>query len=233
MNVLIINGSPRGKKSNTYKLTCAFLEGMKENHELTIDEIDVSQLHIHHCLGCFSCWYKNPGICCIKDEMEDILQKKVNADIVIWSFPLYYYSVPGQLKILIDRQLPILKPYIIDRKDGFGNGGHLGRYDLSHQKNILISTCGFYTAKGNYDSVISLFNHILGLNNYESIFCGQGELFRISYFKDLTNKYLYDVQQAGKEFMNGQITSTTRKHLNDLFLPKEVFEKMANSYLQV
>lgn len=228
MNVLIINGSPRGKRSNSYQLTKAFLEGMKENHELTVDEIDVCQLEIHHCLGCFSCWHKTPGKCCIKDDMIEVLQKRVNADTIIWSFPLYYFSLPGKLKTLIDRQLPMIKPNMVDRTDGVGNGSHPARYDLSHQRNVIISTCGFYTAKGNYDGVESLFNHMLGLNNYECIFCGQGELFHVDYFQDITDRYLQYVKQAGKEYMEGQITSATYNCLNELLLPKETFEQMVN-----
>ena len=60
-----------------------------------------------------------------------------------------------------------------------GSGGHPSRYDMSGKRHLLISTCGFYTAKNNYDSVTKLFDHVCGAGQYESIFCGQGELFRV------------------------------------------------------
>ena len=90
MKVLVINGSPKGENSNTWKLTEQFLAGMqegvkesgeahitkgqtgeKEILEITgrcpgeetfeVKEIQINQLEIHPCLGCFSCWNRTPG----------------------------------------------------------------------------------------------------------------------------------------------------------------------------
>lgn len=60
MKILVINGSPKGSKSNTYKLTKAFLAGMEERAEAVkeifeVEEIQVRRLNIQPCLGCFSC----------------------------------------------------------------------------------------------------------------------------------------------------------------------------------
>ena len=60
MKVLMINGSPKGKKSNTYKLTNAFIEGIKEATDVEYEEIQVNNLNIKPCLGCFSCCNKKP-----------------------------------------------------------------------------------------------------------------------------------------------------------------------------
>ena len=58
-NILLINGSPKGKRSNTYKLATAFIEGLKEEKkELVVEEIFVNKLELDPCLGCFSCWNK-------------------------------------------------------------------------------------------------------------------------------------------------------------------------------
>lgn len=119
MKILVINGSPKGSRSNTYKLTKAFLAGMKEKVNIQketfeVKEIHVNQQEIHPCLGCFSCWSKTPGICCIQDDMQEIIQKLLWADITIWSFPLYYFTVPGGLKKLIDRQLPMVQPFMVE-----------------------------------------------------------------------------------------------------------------------
>jgi len=65
-----------------------------------------------------------------------------------------------------------------EREDGMGSGSHPSRYDMSGKRYILISTCGFYSAEKNYESVKSMFDYICGKGNYETIFCGQGELFR-------------------------------------------------------
>ena len=234
MNILLINGSPKGKNSNTLRLAESFLEGvcskLQENGSpVSAEAVDASSLKIGSCKGCFACWKVTPGVCCIKDDMPDLLKKLLDADLVIWSFPLYYFNVPGMLKNLIDRQLPLIKPFMSENTSGYGSGGHDMRYESKGTKHVLISTCGFYSAKGNYDSVRNMFDHFLGKNNYETIFCGQGELFHIKDLAARTNEYLETVKKAGTEYADGAITEATHKQLETLLFPKEIFEKMADA----
>ena len=95
MNVLVINGSPKGERSNTMKLVRAFLDGAGCGDAKTID---VTNINIEPCTGCFSCWNKTPGTCVIRDEMSEVLAGLIAADIIVWAFPLYYFSVPGKMK---------------------------------------------------------------------------------------------------------------------------------------
>lgn len=230
MNILVINGSPKGKASNTYRLTKAFLAGIEEEHpSASISELIVPQMQISGCKGCFACWNRTPGKCCIHDDMEQVIEKLLWADITIWSFPLYYFNVPGTLKNLIDRQLPMNLPFMTERTDGTGNGSHPSRYDMTGKRNVIISTCGFYTAAENYDSVLTMFDHMCGKDNYTTLFCGQGELFRVPELSAQTDDYLDAVTQAGREYIKGGIEEPTRSRLSELLLPKDVFEKLADA----
>ena len=75
MNILVINGSPKGTGSNTYRLTSAFLDGMKQGiQDIQTKELSLSRMNIKPCLGCFSCWNRTPGQCCIQDDMQQIIQ---------------------------------------------------------------------------------------------------------------------------------------------------------------
>lgn len=229
MNVLIINGSPKGEKSNSLQLSNAFVQGIGETVATTVHKLNLSSMNISACKGCFVCWNKTPGQCCIKDDMRKTIEEILWADIVIWSFPLYYFNVPGLLKNMIDRQLPMALPFMIDREDGCGNGSHPSRYNMSGKKHVLISTCGFYSAEKNYESVTDMFDHICGVNNYETIFCGQGELFRVPELKARTAEYLNVVKTAGREYISGAITEATRSELKKLLFDKETFEAMADA----
>ncbi|MDU7337648.1 MAG: flavodoxin family protein [Clostridium sp.] len=104
MKVLVLNGSPKGESSNTMLLTRTFLEGAGWTDA---EVINVAKADVKPCLGCYVCWHTTPGKCVIKDTVVEILTKIILADVIIWSFPLYYFSVPGGLKNLIDRQLPL------------------------------------------------------------------------------------------------------------------------------
>lgn len=231
MKILVINGSPKGSKSNTYKLTKSFLKGMEEGagEALEVEEILVNRLDIRPCRGCFSCWNKTPGTCILQDDMQEVIEKILWADVTIWSFPLYYFTVPGGLKNLIDRQLPMVLPFMVENEEQTGSGSHPSRYDMSGKRTVLISTCGFYTAQGNYDGVYSLFDHICGKDQYTTIFCGQGELFRVPELTQRTEEYLGYVKEAGKEYLTGGILQETWGKLGQLLYPREVFESMADA----
>lgn len=100
MKILLINGSPKGKRSNSLKLAYSFIEGFKngctdDEESISIDELHVASMNIAACKGCFACWQKTPGICCIKDDMQKVIEKLIDADLILWSFPLYYFNVPG------------------------------------------------------------------------------------------------------------------------------------------
>ncbi len=227
MNILVLNGSPKGERSNTIKLTNAFVEGLGTDNN--VDTAELCKLDIKGCRGCFACWKATPGKCVIKDDMADILARIQAADMVIFSFPLYYFGVPGEMKNMIDRQLPNVLPFMEERSDGVGSGSHPARYDFSKKKYVIISTCGFWSAAGNYDAVLGMFDHICGKSNYETILCGQGELFSIPSLSGRTDEYLGYVREAGREYAAGGISAEIRVKLGELLYPKDVFEEMADA----
>lgn len=69
-----------------------------------IEKIYVNDKNISFCQACYAC--RENGICCIKDDMKDILDKMVNADVIVMATPVYFYTMDGQIKTLIDRILP-------------------------------------------------------------------------------------------------------------------------------
>jgi hypothetical protein len=113
---------------------------------------------------------------------------------------------------------------------GNESGGHPPRFDLSHQRHVVISTCGFWTSEGNYDSVTALFDHMCGVGKYAKIFCGQGELFRVPELRNRTDAYLEIVSRAGAEFAGGGgIAAKTLAELSVPLYPREAFEQMADA----
>jgi len=93
------------------------------NADLTV--VNTSNLRIGTCLGCFDCWVKTPGKCIIKDDMDDILRKTILADLVIYISDVLVGYISGKLKLIHDRTLPLIHPYMNIYKGEFH---HLRRY---------------------------------------------------------------------------------------------------------
>lgn len=228
MRVLVLNGSPRGTQSNTLQLTEAFIRGIQSMAECEVERISVCQKEIRDCLGCFGCWTKTPGKCVIQDDMEQILNSYLAADIVIWSFPLYYYGMPSRIKALMDRLLPLNLPFM-EVSEGGSGCSHPSRYDMSGKKYVLVSTCGFFKRENNYDSLEKQFDILYG-KDLLKILCPEGELFAQPQLRALCGKYLGFVERAGREWMGtGQVSEAVKNKLEELLYPPEVFVELADA----
>ncbi|MFR6399461.1 flavodoxin family protein [Ruminococcus sp.] len=62
----------------------------------------MAEKKIGYCRGCYYC-RKSGGVCFIQDDMAEILQKMIDADVIVLASPVYFYSIDAQLKALIDR----------------------------------------------------------------------------------------------------------------------------------
>lgn len=99
-NVLILSGSPR-HGGNSDLLCDEFAKGASEaGHQ--VEKIRVAEKQIHPCIACYSC-RDNSGKCVFADDMAEILQKMIDADVLVLASPVYFYSIDAQLKALIDR----------------------------------------------------------------------------------------------------------------------------------
>lgn len=97
--VLILSGSPR-KRGNSDLLCDEFLLGAeKAGNE--VEKIFISNKKIGYCTGCYTC--SQTGKCVQDDDMSEILEKMIEADVIVMATPVYFYSIDAQLKTLIDR----------------------------------------------------------------------------------------------------------------------------------
>lgn len=102
-NVLIISSSPR-KGGNSETLAASFAKGAQGagNH---VETVHLREKQISFCKGCLACL--ELGHCVIKDDAVEIAAKMHDADVLVFATPVYYYSVSGQLKTMLDRANPL------------------------------------------------------------------------------------------------------------------------------
>lgn len=97
--VVVISTSLR-PGSNSNALAKQFAEGAKAAGN-EVEFISLKGKKVRFCIGCLSC--QKTGACIFKDDVPAIMDSVLNADVVCWATPIYYYEMSGQMKTLIDR----------------------------------------------------------------------------------------------------------------------------------
>lgn len=100
--ILILSGSPR-RGGNSDVLCDQFMKGAVEAGN-DVEKINVASKKIGYCLACYYC-KNHDGACAVKDDMAEILEKMLAADVIVMASPVYFYSIDAQLKALIDRSV--------------------------------------------------------------------------------------------------------------------------------
>lgn len=101
-NILILSSSPRNG-GNSDLLCDEFMKGaISAGH--SVQKIRIAEKNIHHCTGCGVC--NTAHKCVLKDDMADILDKMVAVDVIVMATPVYFYTMNGVMKNLIDRVVP-------------------------------------------------------------------------------------------------------------------------------
>ena len=106
MNILGILGSAR-KRGNTEILMDIALKEAKE-FGATVSKVSLRDLSIAPCDGCGKC--QRSGKCVVKDDMQEIYRKMLEADGILWATPVYFWSMTGQTKIVMDRTYALTFP---------------------------------------------------------------------------------------------------------------------------
>ncbi|MEA4890515.1 MAG: flavodoxin family protein [Clostridiaceae bacterium] len=100
--VLILSASPR-KGGNSDTLCDEFLRGAQDAGH-TAEKVFLRDKKIGYCTGCGVCNHTHE--CVQKDDMANVLDKMVKADIIVLATPVYFYTMNAQMKTLIDRTVP-------------------------------------------------------------------------------------------------------------------------------
>jgi multimeric flavodoxin WrbA len=132
MKITILNGSPQPGALDAYldKLKAALEAG---GHSVT--QLDLRNLTLRYCVGCWGCWVKTPGECLNRDDSPVMSRAVINADFVLWAAPLKMGFPSELLKRANDKHLPLIHPYMeVDQ----GEAHHLRRYPESPRLGLLL-----------------------------------------------------------------------------------------------
>jgi multimeric flavodoxin WrbA len=132
MKITILNGNPKKTSFDTY---LAQVQSGLESEEHSVTRLDLRDLPLRYCVGCWGCWVKTPGECVSRDGSLEIDQAVINADFVLWAAPLKMGFPTELLKMAQDKHLPLIHPYMVVDQ---GEAHHLKRYERYPRLGLLV-----------------------------------------------------------------------------------------------
>jgi putative NADPH-quinone reductase len=126
-------GSPR-LKGNTAELCKPFMDELRA-HQAEVEYITLHDKNIEACLGCYYCQGEADEYGCSQEEdcMEDIVERILTADVLVFATPIYTWQATSKMKAVMDRMYGLNKFY-----------GDTPRVRLNkHQSYALLATCGY------------------------------------------------------------------------------------------
>lgn len=228
MKILVLSGSPKRERSDTMRLTRAFVAGMDDVKANDVHIVHVIDRHIEYCTGCLGCM-RNGGKCVHDDDMRAILEEILESDLLIFSFPLYCYGLPAPLKALIDRTLPLGSMAM--RREG-DHYEHVAQRDFSHLRYVMICGCGFPNAENNFEPAVMHFRRMFGEDS-TVITVAEAPMLNVPEAAVVAEPLLEQVRRAGQEYArDGRISEDTRRRVETPMIPPEEYVRIVNGGAQ-
>ena len=224
MKILVLNGSPKRDKSDTMHITRAFLAGMEEAAPQDVQIIHTIDRHIEYCTGCFSCM-RNGGTCIHEDDMKAILEKILESDLLLFSFPLYCYGMPASLKALLDRTLPLSSMAMQKVGDRYA---HVGQADFHHLKYLMICGCGFPNSRQNFEPAVMQFK-LCFPGDHTILTVPESPMFNAPEAAVVTEPRLERIKLAGRQYAEmGEIEGVLLAEITSPMIPEEQYAAIVN-----
>jgi multimeric flavodoxin WrbA len=134
MNICILNGNPHQANDHLEIYMDALVQELEAKGDRTA-KLDLREMKIRYCSGCFGCWIKTPGECVSRDDSALVCQEVIRSDLALFVSPVLEGFPSALLKKAQDKLIPLVHPYI-----GFvkGEAHHLARYDHYPRMGLLL-----------------------------------------------------------------------------------------------
>ncbi len=198
---LVIHASPRKEGvSKTGIFAGAFIRGL-EKAGTDVEMIHLRDKKVNQCQGCFTCWTKTPGQCIFNDDAAEIMERAERADLVVYASPLYHFGVIALLKKYIERTLPVIQPFLVEREDG--KTTHPPREGRKAVTNIaILGVCGFPEVS-HFGAFSAHFHYIAkaggnnGYNIVAEIYRPMCEVLNNPFYAEENERVLKETEKAG------------------------------------
>ena len=140
-NIVVITGSPR-RGGNSELMAKAFIEGAQQaGHNVFLFETLNKKLSC--CIACDNCFSKGQA-CSMSDDFNELAPILENADVIVFCTPLYWFTFPAKIKIVIDKFYSFI----------------VGKRKLKIKESVLMVCAGIKNIK-DFEGIIKTYEEII------------------------------------------------------------------------
>lgn len=151
-HILILTGSPR-QGGNSDLMADAFIRGAESaGHQIT--KIQTAQLKINGCTACECCYSSDGKACAQDDDFNQVARAMEQADAIVFSTPIYWFTFPTYLKAVIDKFYSFL----------------MGEKQLPIRESMLL-VCGEMEESSIFDGIINSYSQSISYMNWQDRGC--------------------------------------------------------------
>jgi len=138
MKICVLNGNSDPTSTDFDAYVSRFCEVATERgHDVKV--LQLRDMDIKYCIGCFGCWVKTPGECIARDESAEVCRTALHADLLICASPVKMGQVSALTKKTLDKLIPLVLPYFTIRQ---GEIHHPQRYEQTRDLALLLQKDG-------------------------------------------------------------------------------------------
>lgn len=213
MNIVAINGSNKGRYGNTYMMLEWLATGISEESG-QLDIINLREYTINECRGCYSCWIGEKK-CPIKDDINNLIQKILTADLIIFASPVFCHNITITMKKFLDRFIMMSSNLTLKFTE---DEEYIHNVKYCVPPFVILSSCNL-NEYNNFSTISSFFKtyakHI-GTKVVDEIYRTQFPVLKIKgeVQQILKDNYIKIIVNAGRELvLHKELTFKTRQLL--------------------
>jgi multimeric flavodoxin WrbA len=130
-NIVIVDGAASGDKDLSPILSV--LSEVLKGDGARVETFPLREMKLAHCLGCFGCWVKTPGMCVEADAGREIAKAIIQSDVTVLFTPVTFGGYSPELKKMVDRFVQLASPYF---QMDHGEVHHPPRY--AHRPRLMM-----------------------------------------------------------------------------------------------
>ena len=132
MKFTVLNGNPVPSPFDAY---LGQVQTALEGAGHVVTRLDLRDLPLHYCIGCWGCWVKTPGECIARDASLEMDRAVIQSDFTLWAAPLKMGFPAALLKMAMDKHLALIHPYmVVDHMEAH----HRSRYTRFPRLGLLV-----------------------------------------------------------------------------------------------